>query len=122
MEYTYPKFKVDTVYTAPQVVRTPLLLGHIQSNVATEKKDPGTNALSYSYLQNQLKPIYGEVHQVVGLDVHSTQYVDSQTGKRVDQWGDKNLRLHGVDESTLIINDTPLQNDIEPGRRLSSLE
>lgn len=39
VEYTYPKYKVDTVYTAPQVVRTPVILGSVASKNSLMKKN-----------------------------------------------------------------------------------
>ena len=48
--------------------------------------------------------------------------MDSQTGQRVDLWGNPNLYYHGVDMPLLINNDSPSLNEIDPGRRLSSQE
>jgi hypothetical protein len=47
--------------------------------------------LSFLREQESVKPIYGEIHQVLPVDVHSTQYIDTFSGKRVDQWGEQNI-------------------------------
>lgn len=63
VEYTYPKYKVDTTYTAPTVVRTPVLLGSVESNNSIEKKSAkeGGNGKVFEFTQNSKKPIYGEI-------------------------------------------------------------
>ncbi len=100
VEYSYPKYKVDTTYTAPTVVRTPVLLGSVESRNSIEKKSAkeGGNGKVFEMTQNSKKPIYGEILQVLPVDVHSTQYIDSRTGQRLDQWTDKNIQMHGTDD------------------------
>jgi len=45
------------------------------------------------------------------VDVHSTQYIDTISGKRVDQWGESNIQYHGVDDF-LITSDLPSYSEL----------
>lgn len=69
-----------------------------------------------------MKPIFGEIHQVLPVDVHSTQYIDTFSGRRVDQWGEKNIQFHGVDDPLQILNDQPIKRDLEKPRRMSTYQ
>lgn len=91
VEYSYPKYKVDTTYTAPQVVRTPVLLGTVESANSLEKTSVTGSGKVYELSHQSKKPIYGEILQVLPVDVHSTQYVDTRTGRRLDNWGEHNI-------------------------------
>jgi len=48
------------------------------------------------------KPIYGEVLQVLPLDVYYTQYVDEHNGTRVDDNVDSNIGYHGTDDLNMV--------------------
>lgn len=69
-----------------------------------------------------MKPIFGEIHQVLPVDVHSTQYIDTFSGRRVDMWGEKNIQFHGVDDPLQILNDQPIKRDLERPRRMSTYQ
>lgn len=71
VQYTYPKFRVDTTYTSPLVVRTPVLLGTVHLNTSMQQSSPMTNQLLSMKQYTITKPIYGEIHQVLPVDVHS---------------------------------------------------
>lgn len=66
------------------------------------------------------KPIYGEILQVLPVDVHSTQYIDTFSGKRVDNFGDHNIQFHGTDDYQFQ-SDFAKQDEAVPKRILATL-
>lgn len=117
VEYSYPKYKVDSIITTPEVVTTPVILGNIAEKHMTQKRNVETGQIVQSHEMMVNKPIYGEVRQVMPVDTHMLQYVDAKTGRRLDNFGDiSNIGFHGT-EGYMVPGETN-PNDYLPSSRM----
>lgn len=98
VEYSYPKYRIDSIVTTPEVVTTPVLLGHTSEQHHLQHKNVETGQVVKAQDVVINKPIYGEIRQVMPVDTHMLQYVDAATGKRLDAFADHaNIAYHGTE-------------------------
>lgn len=72
MEYSQPKYRLESIVHTPEVVTTPVILGTISENHLRQKKDVNNynNLVSeQSVIVN--KPVYGEVRRVMDVKTHN---------------------------------------------------
>lgn len=106
VEYSYPKYRVDSMVTTPEVVTTPVILGTVQEAHRLQKRNVETGAIVKSQVVIVNKPIYGEVRQVMPVNTHMLQYVDAKSGKRLDGYGSSPV-FHGTDDYLVPPETTP---------------
>lgn len=106
VEYSYPKYRIDSMITTPEVVTTPVILGSIQEAHRMQRRSVETGAVVKSQDVMINKPIYGEVRQVMPVNTHMLQYVDAKSGRRLDGYGSSPV-LHGTDDYLVPPESTP---------------
>lgn len=71
MEYTYPKYRVESIVHTPEVVTTPLLLGTISEDHLRQRRDVNkANGLVSEQGVKVDEPVYAELRRVMNVKTH----------------------------------------------------
>lgn len=102
VEYSFPKYRVETIVHTPEVVVTPLLLGSVDEEHLRQKRNINkANTMVSEQDIKSNKPVYAELRRVMNVKTHQLQYLDARTGVRVDRMGQKDIKFHGMDEQNI---------------------
>lgn len=72
VEYSQPKYRLESIVHTPEVVTTPVILGTISEKHLRQKRDINNyNTLVAEQGVTVDKPVYGEVRRVMDVKTHN---------------------------------------------------
>lgn len=71
VEYSFPKYKVESIVHSPEVVTTPVLLGSVSEEHLKQKRDVNkANGLVSEQGVKLNQPVYAELRRVMDVKTH----------------------------------------------------